>query len=94
MERLQGTTAEAPERALVTGATSGIGRATALRLAQRGAIVGIVGRNRAAAEEVLKTISDAGGTAQVLLGDVGAAAEVARICGCTRDCPVAIVGPT
>lgn len=79
MERLQGTTAEAPERALVTGATSGIGRATALRLAQRGAIVGIVGRNRAAAEEVLKTISDAGGTAQVLLGDVGAAAEVARI---------------
>lgn len=81
VERLRDTSAEAPERALITGATSGIGRATAIRLAKRGATVGIVGRNSAAAEEVRKTISDFGGTARVILGDVGAADEVARVVG-------------
>lgn len=78
-ERLKGTSATAPERALVTGATSGIGRAIALRLARRGAIVGIVGRNRKAAEELRHAIIQAGGAAQVILGDVGRADEVARI---------------
>lgn len=77
--RLNGTSAEAPERALITGATSGIGRATALRLARRGAVIGIVGRARDAAEEVRDTIVAAGGVAQIILGDVGKADEVARI---------------
>lgn len=78
-ERLNGTSSEAPERALVTGATSGIGRAIALRLAQRGAMLGIVGRNKDAAEQVCKAIVDAGGKAQIILGDVGNSDEVARI---------------
>lgn len=69
----------APERALVTGATSGIGRATALRLARRGAIIGIGGRNAAAAEELRETIAAEGGQAIVLTGDAGNSTEVARI---------------
>ena len=77
--RLKGTSPQAPERALVTGATSGIGRAIALRLARRGAIIGIVGRNREAAQEVERTIRDAGGEAMVLLGDVGQAEENRRM---------------
>ncbi|MBX6751091.1 MAG: SDR family NAD(P)-dependent oxidoreductase, partial [Micromonosporaceae bacterium] len=38
--------------ALVTGASSGIGRATALALAQRGATVLLHGRSRVALDEV------------------------------------------
>ncbi|MFN3413883.1 MAG: SDR family NAD(P)-dependent oxidoreductase, partial [Thermoanaerobaculum sp.] len=38
--------------ALVTGASSGIGKATALRLGQAGAAVALVGRNRKRLEEV------------------------------------------
>ena len=41
---------------LVTGATSGIGKATALGLAQRGATVIITGRNQAKGEEALSEI--------------------------------------
>ena len=40
------------KRAIVTGATSGIGRAVATRLAERGAIVFALGRNEAALNEI------------------------------------------
>jgi retinol dehydrogenase 14 len=46
MERIDGP-AMAGRTVLVTGATSGIGRATALGLARLGAQVAIVGRDRA-----------------------------------------------
>jgi NAD(P)-dependent dehydrogenase (short-subunit alcohol dehydrogenase family) len=44
------------ERAIVSGATSGIGRAVAVRLAARGAIVGLIGRNHKAAEQVAREV--------------------------------------
>lgn len=49
--------------ALVTGATSGLGRATALRLAEAGAAVALVGRTQAALLEVADAVGDQGGTA-------------------------------
>jgi meso-butanediol dehydrogenase/(S,S)-butanediol dehydrogenase/diacetyl reductase len=49
--------------ALVTGAASGIGRATAIRLASEGASVACVDRAVDGAEATAKTIADAGGTA-------------------------------
>ena len=49
--------------ALVTGSTSGIGRATAIALAARGAHVLIVGRNEQRAKDVVAEIQDGGGTA-------------------------------
>lgn len=52
--------------ALVTGATSGIGRATACALAARGAHVLIVGRNDERGQRVLDDIEAAGGQAQYL----------------------------
>ncbi len=56
---------------LVTGSTSGIGRAVALRLAESGATVAIHGRNAAAAEKVADAISrSAGSVAGIFLADI------------------------
>ncbi len=57
--------------AVVTGASSGIGRLLAERLAAGGAKVALVARRRERLEEVAAQISDAGGTAVVLPCDVG-----------------------
>ncbi len=49
--------------ALVTGSTSGIGRATAIALAARGAHVRIVGRDEQRAKDVVAEIEGSGGSA-------------------------------
>jgi NAD(P)-dependent dehydrogenase (short-subunit alcohol dehydrogenase family) len=49
--------------ALVTGSTSGIGRATAVALAARGARVLVVGRNEQRAKDVVAEIESNGGSA-------------------------------
>ena len=41
---------------VITGATNGLGRATALQLAQKGAFVVIIARNNTKANEVIKEI--------------------------------------
>ncbi len=58
--------------AVVTGATSGIGRATALALARSGAAVVHVGRDAAALDEVTHAVSDAGGTGHAVVADLTA----------------------
>src|SRR5713226_1422106 len=68
---LQGKTA------LVTGASRGIGRAIALRLARDGSAVGINYRERASAAESLATeIRNAGGRALPVAADIGDARAV------------------
>ena len=49
--------------ALITGSTSGIGRATAIALAARGAHVLVVGRSEQRAKDVVSEIQSNGGTA-------------------------------
>lgn len=56
--------------AIVTGATSGIGEAIARRFAAEGARVAVVGRNRERGDTVVRTITNAGGTAQFFAADV------------------------
>lgn len=56
--------------ALVTGGNSGIGRATATRLAALGAHVIISGRDRARGEQVVAEIRSAGGTADFVVTDL------------------------
>jgi NAD(P)-dependent dehydrogenase (short-subunit alcohol dehydrogenase family) len=56
--------------ALVTGATSGIGRAAALKLAQDGFRVVIHGRDAERGAAVVKEIESAGGSAEFLAADL------------------------
>jgi NAD(P)-dependent dehydrogenase (short-subunit alcohol dehydrogenase family) len=56
--------------ALVTGAGSGIGRASALKLAEAGAIVGVLGHTPSELEKTADLITAAGGTAVILEADV------------------------
>lgn len=55
---------------VITGATSGLGRATALQLAQKGAYVVIVARNNTKANKVHKEIEKAGGKGQLVIADL------------------------
>lgn len=64
MSELQGKVA------LVTGAGSGVGRATSLALAHEGVSIGLMGRRLGALEETAQQIRDAGGRAVVLPADV------------------------
>ncbi len=63
--------------ALITGASSGIGRELALELSRRGWRVALLARRREALEELARTIAAAGGDADVLAGDVTDAAATA-----------------
>jgi NAD(P)-dependent dehydrogenase (short-subunit alcohol dehydrogenase family) len=66
----------AGRRAVVTGAGSGIGRATALRLAAEGARVGLVGLDSKPLEAIAEAIRLAGGEALALKADVTVEAEI------------------
>jgi short-subunit dehydrogenase len=57
--------------AIVTGASSGIGRALALRLGAEGYRVGLIARRQEALEAVAAAIVGAGGVAVVAVADVG-----------------------
>ncbi|GGH57077.1 NAD(P)-dependent dehydrogenase (short-subunit alcohol dehydrogenase family) [Filimonas zeae] len=60
----------AGRRALVTGASAGLGEAIALMLAKEGAHVIVHGRNAERADAVVQQILQAGGSAEVVLGDL------------------------
>jgi NAD(P)-dependent dehydrogenase (short-subunit alcohol dehydrogenase family) len=61
---------------LVTGASSGIGRATALRLARHGANLVLVSRSEKTLSEVRQECEAAGASTLVAVADVGDAASV------------------
>jgi len=65
--------------ALVTGATSGIGRAAAVQLAAQAATVIVHGRDAGRGIAVVKEIENAGGSARFVGADLGQPAEALRL---------------
>ncbi len=61
---------------LVTGAGSGIGRATAIGFAQRGGKVAVADVNGSSAEEVTAEIIASGGTATTIVADMASPADI------------------
>ena len=68
---------------LITGATSGIGRAAALALARLGATAILVARDRARGETALATVRAASptGSGDLVVADLSSQAEIRRLAG-------------
>ena len=71
--------------ALVTGASRGLGRAIALRLAERGAAVALVARGGEALAEVAAAIEAAGGRAVPIAADLSDRDDIERIAAVVGD---------
>jgi NAD(P)-dependent dehydrogenase (short-subunit alcohol dehydrogenase family) len=69
----------AGQRALVTGATAGLGRAIALQLGREGAEVIVHGRDPGRGAQVVEEIAAAGGTARFVAADIGDPESVERL---------------
>jgi len=65
--------------AIITGASSGIGRATALALARSGAAVVLNARRRQKLDELASEIAALGGKALAVAGDAGRQADIDRL---------------
>ncbi|MCU1493674.1 MAG: putative oxidoreductase [Acidimicrobiaceae bacterium] len=79
------TTSLEGKTALVTGAGRGIGRATALQLAEAGVAVALVARSEDQLAETADRVNELGGTALVVPADLGELSEVSRAIQQTND---------
>jgi NAD(P)-dependent dehydrogenase (short-subunit alcohol dehydrogenase family) len=76
--------------ALVTGATSGIGRAAAVQLAREGADVIVHGRDADRGEQVVAEIARAGGKARFIAADLSDPTEIRRLADEAGDVDVLV----
>lgn len=67
------------QKAIVTGATAGIGRAIALKLAEHGAHVAVIGTNAERGQEVVELIRQKGGQAHFFQVDVAKFSAVEEV---------------
>src|SRR5882757_1999764 len=79
-----------PSTALVTGATSGIGRAVARRLAADGMSVIVVGRDARRGAETVDEITEAGGEARFVAADLEDPADIERLAAEVGDIDVLV----
>jgi NAD(P)-dependent dehydrogenase (short-subunit alcohol dehydrogenase family) len=78
------------QRALVTGATSGIGRAIAGQLARDGAEIVVHGRDAGRGAQAVAAIEASGGRAQFVAADLGDAVAVRRLAGEAGDIDILV----
>ena len=71
--------------AIITGSGSGIGKATALALAQEGMKIVLCGRTVSKLEETAKLVEEAGGKALIVSGDLRDESYIIRIVDETMD---------
>ena len=83
-------TPESPQVALVTGATSGIGREVARKLAADGFFVLVHGRDAARGAAVVKEIARDGGQARFVAADLTDVASIERLAGEVGDVDVLV----
>jgi NAD(P)-dependent dehydrogenase (short-subunit alcohol dehydrogenase family) len=75
--------------AVITGASRGIGRAAAVRLAHDGWIIAALGRDAEALAETVRRVTDAGGTAAAYIADVRDSGSLAAIVNAIEaDAPI------
>lgn len=67
-----------PEVVIITGASAGVGRATALAFASKGAALGLIARNEARLKSLQEEITAMGGRASFFIADVSQAAELEK----------------
>ena len=70
---------------VITGASAGVGRATALRFAREGARLGLIARDRRALDEIAEEVRQAGGDAVCHAVDVSDAAAVQAAAQATEE---------
>lgn len=68
--------ASEPKVVMITGASAGVGRATAVAFARQGARIGLLARGAAGLDGALQDVERAGGRAVICLADVADAAAV------------------
>jgi NAD(P)-dependent dehydrogenase (short-subunit alcohol dehydrogenase family) len=78
------------KRALVTGATSGIGRAVAMKLADEGAEIVVHGRDATRGSETVEAIEAAGGRAHFIAADLTDAADTRRLADQAGDVDILV----
>jgi NAD(P)-dependent dehydrogenase (short-subunit alcohol dehydrogenase family) len=79
-----------PLTALVTGATSGLGQAIAVRLARDGMRVIVVGRDAARGAAVVEQIEASGGQARFIAADLSDPADIQRLAAEAGDIDVLV----
>ena len=78
------------QTALVTGSTSGIGKATAVALARLGATVIVTGRDAERGARVVKEIEEGGGSARFVAADLSDPAQIRQLAQAAGDVDILV----